>query len=269
MNEIVKLKSKRVIGAALEANLVEQVKYYGKSPLVTFYDEENMIRMMTGLPLINLNLVAGARLITEQIDQQIEIALTPFRKQKVPLIWWVGPTTIPNDLGSHLENHGLKKAFDMLGMFYDLENLKEELTFPPNFNHQLVDNYEKLKNWAEAQTQGFETNVSNTKHIFNFESTLGVNPDSPWLRYLGFLGGHLVGSSILFERAGVGAIFNVATIPEFRRQGIGTIMTKIPLIKARSLGYKYGVLKASPMGAHLYQKMNFKECGKIGLYYSS
>ncbi|MFW9906090.1 MAG: hypothetical protein ACFFFH_17335 [Candidatus Thorarchaeota archaeon] len=63
------------------------------------------------------------------------------------------------------------------------------------------------------------------------------------------------------------AVFNVATVPKFRRQGIGTIMTKISLLKGKSLGYNYGVLKASSMGMHLYRKMDFKECCKIGLYY--
>ncbi len=269
MNEIMKKESIGAIGAALEANLVEQVKFYGKSPLVTFYDEKSLIRMITGLPSLNLNLIAGASLISENIDQQIENALAPFRKHKVPAIWWVGPSTIPNDLGSHLKNHGLTKAFDMLGMFYKLENLKKELEFPSGFTYKLVNNETTLRTWAETQTYGFEAQSSDTKHILMFENSLGTNPKSPWLRYIGYSNGEPVGTSILFEKAGVGAIFNVAIIPKYRRQGIGTFMTKIPLLKARSLGYKYGVLKASPMGVHLYRKMNFEECGEIGLYYLS
>lgn len=60
------------IGVALEANLIEQVRYFGKSPLVNFYDETNMTRMATGLPVATLNLIAGVRLSENYLDQAIE-----------------------------------------------------------------------------------------------------------------------------------------------------------------------------------------------------
>ncbi len=260
--------SASAIGAALEANLIEQVKFYAKSPLAIFYDENNMVRVISGLPVSILNLIVGAKL-SDDIEGQIQNALKPFKKQKVPMIWWVGPTTEPEDLGDSLIDQGLKKSFEMPGMFYDLENLEGELKFPSEFSFKQVNNDNLLKIWAETQSKAFEADSSFTKHIYDFEKTLGTDKSSPWIRYIGFLSKEPVAVSILFHAAGVAAVFNVATMPEFRRQGIGTFMTKIPLLKARSLGYNYGVLKASPMGVHLYRKMQFEECCTIGLYYLS
>ncbi|MFX0115247.1 MAG: GNAT family N-acetyltransferase [Candidatus Hodarchaeota archaeon] len=254
------------IGVALEANLIEQVRYYGKSPLVNLYDETNMIRMATGLPVSTLNLIAGARLSENQIEREIEAALTLFKRQKVPMIWWVGPTSLPINLGSYLEQHGLEKVFDMLGMFYRLETL-EEVELPSEFTFKIVNNEKLLRIWAETQTRGFESDDAATDHIYKFEKSLGTSLDALWLRYIGFMDNEPVGVSILFQGAGVAAIFNVATVSEYRRHGIGTLMTKIPLLKAKALGYKYGVLKASPIGTHLYRAMGFNECGQIGLYY--
>ncbi|MHA2247325.1 MAG: GNAT family N-acetyltransferase [Candidatus Hodarchaeales archaeon] len=267
MNEILKDKSESAIGAALEANLIEQVRLFATSPLVNYYEENNMVRLVTGLPISILNLIAGAKISEDNIEQEIQLALSPFKEQSIPMIWWVGPTTIPKDLGIHLEKEGLKKGFDMPGMFYELEMLEKKLEFPPEFIFKLVENNVLLRTWAETQSKGFEANLSFTKHIYEFEKILGTDSNSPWLRYIRFMDGVPVAVSILFQGAGVAAIFNVATVPEYRRKGIGTLMTKIPLLKARSLGYEYGVLKASPMGTHLYRKMKFKECCKIGLYY--
>ncbi|MFX0151737.1 MAG: GNAT family N-acetyltransferase [Candidatus Hodarchaeota archaeon] len=267
MKKILTIKSISTIGTALEANLIEQVKFYGTSPLVNLYDENNMVRIVTGLPISIFNLIAGTTFTENDIDHKIELALKPFKKQKVPMIWWVGPTSTPRNLGTYLEKHGLEKSFDMLGMFYDLEKLENNLNLPPSFIYYRVDTNHLLRLWTETQTEGFEANPNENEDIFRFEKTLGINPNSRWVRFIGFIGEKPVGVSILFLGAGVAAIFNVAVVPKFRRRGIGTLMTKIPLLKARSLGYKYGVLKASPLGAHLYKHLNFKECCKIGLYY--
>lgn len=259
--------STSAIGAALEANLIEQVRFYAKSSFTIFFDDKDMVRFISGLPSSILNLIAGAKLSHSLLDTQIHTALDPFRKHNVPMIWWVGPTTKPENLGDYLLEQGLKKNFDMLGMFYDLRNLEEDLALPPEFSYKLVNNDDLLKLWAETESKAFEADPSSTKYIYNFEKSLGFAESSPWLRYIGFIEKEPVAVSILFQAAGVAAVFNVATIPRYRRQGIGTIMTKIPLLQGKLMGYNYGVLKASPMGTYLYRKMDFKECCKIGLYY--
>ncbi len=267
LSEILNQASKASIGAAFEANLIEQVRFFGRSPSVLFYDESNMIRVVSGLPVSILNLVAGATLSEEDIGSKIDRALVPFKRQNVPVIWWVGPTSLPRNLDTYLEQHGLQKGFEMPGMFYELENLKEDLDAPPEFTFAVVDNDALLRTWAETQSRGFGGDQRETDYIFQFERTLGTDPDSSWVRYIGFMDEEPVGVSILHRAAGVAAIFNVAVVPQFRRHGVGTLLTKIPLLKARALGYRYGVLKASSMGTYLYQAMGFEECGQIDLYY--
>jgi ribosomal protein S18 acetylase RimI-like enzyme len=93
-----------------------------------------------------------------------------------------------------------------------------------------------------------------------------MNPHSQWLRFVGLLNDEPVAVSILFLGAGVAAIFNVAVVPECRRQGFGTLITREPLLRARSMGYRYGVLKATPIGTKLYKNMKFEECCKISMY---
>ncbi|MFX0085819.1 MAG: GNAT family N-acetyltransferase [Candidatus Hodarchaeota archaeon] len=256
------------LGIALENNLIEQIKFYATSSIVKYYDNVNMTRFVTGFPVSTLNLIAGAKLKSNKIDQEIERALNPFKKEQgFPMIWWVGPNTEPHNIGNYLEKKGFKRIFDMSGMYFDLENLGRMLILPPNFRFELVESEQDLRIWAETQTRAYEGDLANIEFIYKFEKSLGLGPNLPWKRFVGYMKENPVAVSILFEGTEVAGIFNVATIPKIRRTGIGTIMTNMLLFKARELGYEISVLKATPMGEKLYQSLGFIECCKIRAFF--
>ncbi|MHA1947144.1 MAG: hypothetical protein ACXAC6_03035 [Candidatus Hodarchaeales archaeon] len=255
------------IAELLEENIVEHTKFYAKSPLTTFYDEEGVVRMVTKLPVSFCNLLAGAKLSNMNITNSLNNALKPFNKNKVPLRWWVGPNSYPKDLGKHLEKIGLKKIFDMAGMVFQLKNLEKRYRTPSNFKYEVVTNDSLLVLWAKTQTKAFQGRNELIQYIIQFEKSLGTNEDSPWVRYIGFIDKEPVTVSILFKGRNIASVHNVATIPEFRRKRLGTIMTKIPMFAARDAGYGEIVLKATPKGENLYRAMNFQKCCNIELYY--
>jgi hypothetical protein len=256
------------LGIALENNLIEQIKFYSTSSLIKYYDNVNMTRLVTGFPVSTLNLIAGAKLKLVNIDKDIERALDPFKEERgLPMIWWVGPNTEPHNLGIYLIKRGLKKIFDMSGMFFNLKNLEKELVLPQKFSYKLVEDQYDLRIWTETQTRAYESNPADNDLIYEFEKSLGVGSNLRWKRFIGYMEENPVAVSILFEGTEVAGVFNVATIPKMRRSGIGTIMTNIPLFKARELGYDVSVLKATPIGEKLYHDMGFIECCKIGLYF--
>jgi predicted acetyltransferase len=90
--------------------------------------------------------------------------------------------------------------------------------------------------------------------------------DQPFWTYLAFLNGQSVATSQLFLSAGVAGIYNVTCVPEARGQGIGAAITQAPLLDARAIGYRVGILQASKLGYPVYRRLGFQDFGKMSLY---
>jgi ribosomal protein S18 acetylase RimI-like enzyme len=85
--------------------------------------------------------------------------------------------------------------------------------------------------------------------------------------YLGVLDDKPVATSLLYPGGGVAGIYNVATLPEARRQGIGSALTVAPLLQAHTWGYRIGTLQSTPMGLNLYRRLGFREYCRFQVYF--
>ena len=265
MSDILKDLSAPALVTAIKANLFEWYRYLGNSPKAELQDSSELTWLLTGISNSFVNGVLRTQLELDNVDVIIEETLAHFKSRNVTrLSWWIEPGTQPTDLGKHLAAHGLTYTDGEPGMAVDLVGLNEDLPTPSGLTIEHVGDTETLRKWAYASIIGFELPETSVDTWFDLFTGLGF--DLPLRNYVGILNREPVATSELFLAAGVAGIYVVATIPEARRQGVGTAITLAPLREARAMGYRIGILHSSSMGLEMYRRLGFQEYCKMSHY---
>jgi ribosomal protein S18 acetylase RimI-like enzyme len=250
---------------AIEAGIFRFWIRLGRSPRLGLYDGPDMIRLISEVPSPFCNNVLRALLAPHDIDSRIEATLAPYKARRLPVRWWTTPSTRPTNLGSLLEARGLIRMADVAGMAVHLPDLSEQVKRPPDLTVEPVSDMRTLDPWIQVLTIGVGAPAS-VGALF-FDVLAGSGFELPWRHYIGWLKGEAVAcSSLLLGEGGVAGIYFVATVPEARGQGIGSALTLVPLLDARAMGYRTGVLGATQMGLGVYQGLGFREYCKFGIY---
>jgi len=221
----------------------------------------------SGLNRAGYNGVTRAQFGDEQIDQQIENALEPFRRNGIPLTWWVGPLSEPATLGKALQAHGFTHNRDMIGMAADLGQLTK-LT-PPDLDYTFEEIHTpaELADWMPLFAQTFGIPASDIPFVLDVFAQLTFSPDSEWRHYMMRVDGQVVATGSLHFGAGVAGLYNIATRPNDRQHGLGTAITLLAYEEAVKMGYDIGALQTTyPNALRLYHRMGFEVYCKFGIY---
>ncbi len=252
--------------AAMESNMVSFWSAYGRANGSTWQATSSVAWFYTGIQVPLFNGVLCARLQPDEVEATIAALQSKINEQGAPALWWLGPLSAPPNLGILLEQQGLRPAGKVPGMALDLAVLVDKPELLPNFTIEKVTGMEMQARWARIAGEGTGFPNVATEAMVQIESALGNPLYKAQRRYLGFWNGKPIAAAALVLDSGVAGIYAVATLPEARRKGIGRLMTVIPLLEARQLGYRVGVLQASSMGYPIYQKIGFKDVCTYQLY---
>src|SRR4051812_45205449 len=107
MRQVLEDLSDGALVQAVDANFRAFLRVFCRLPETELHDDPEVAWMISGVRATVFNLVLSARFPTRTTDVRIEETLEPFRRRGVPMMWWVGPSSLPADLGNRLRHHGL------------------------------------------------------------------------------------------------------------------------------------------------------------------
>ena len=260
--------SPQAIAAAIEQNGFAFFLSLAAPMQAEVYEDEQILRVITGLPFSPLNVILRVHFEPEEIERKIAAALAAFGEGelRLPLTWWIGPATQPPQLGKLLLAHGLVHAADAPGMALDLHKLQVVTPTPARFTLTSVTDPEGIEHWVQTFATCSQFNEQATQIWLTVHRYMGLKHKDSCRYYVGWLGGLPVATSLLFLHNGIAGIYQVATLPEYREQGIGTAMTSVPLREAFGQGYHIGVLESSQMAISMYRRLGFQQYCTLSAY---
>jgi len=256
----------KLVKAAIKANWENYHYCLGRSPTVELSIGRYLTWLITNMPDHFMNLVVCTELPAEGFNEIIESALTHFKSLNIRKLSWLAREGLPAlEIKRHLEAHGLifSESFSV-EMAADLTTLNEDVKLPNELRIITVDGGTMLKKWIHVASVGFGVPSKLESIWYDFFEMAAC--DLPFQTYLALLDGKPVATSQLFTSAGVAGIYNVTCLPEARRQGIGAAITLAPLVAAREMTYRIGILQASSLGYNVYRRLGFQDFGKLSVY---
>ena len=226
----------------------------GKCSAFTYRD--GLYEVLTGLPSPNANLLFGMHV--PNVVNYVREVTARLKEIQAPAHWWVGPCTTPPELTELLVEAGWSEGEGCPAMVADLANLAV-CPHPQGFELREVRRDEDLAEWRRilSLNSGFWEEVGELM--------------SPWEEksltfYTAFLGLEAVGTTALYIQEGVPGIYCVTVLPQFRGQGIGSLLTALPLMKCREMGFRTATLQSSKQGYSVYRRLGFREVCRLRVF---
>src|SRR5437763_15051776 len=91
----------------------------------------DMLRVKTGLPHELLNGIFRAHIPEDDPQATIDAVLADFLAERIPMMWWGGPSSVARTLATYLEDCGVDHAGELRGKARDLEAVLSHLSPRP------------------------------------------------------------------------------------------------------------------------------------------
>ncbi len=250
---------------AIKANWVEYYTCLGRAPGSELSIGPYLSWCLTGALDPFLNVVFRTRLPGAGADEMINATLAHFRAQQVEACtWWAEEENVCPDLDQFLTGHGLKLEEGGIGMAADLTALPADVPQAAGLTVRPVEDEAGWREWVHVVRLGFGLPERSEPRLYELYASLGGT--APMQSYLASLNGQPVGTAQLFLAAGVAGIYEVACVPDARRQGIGPAVTWTALRAAQAEGYRIAILQASERGYGVYRRLGLQAYGRLPRY---
>ena len=240
-----------------------------RAPKAVVFKGMGVVAGSSGLPVPLLNQALGgqypAGMTSAAIDDEIEAVKAFFAERKVPWYWWLGPHSKPSNFGRRLERHGL--AFDPPPLPALAARLPASLPpICPDAHVWLASGQDDLKAASTIRRIAFRFPDGAAENYFEAmaDEWLRGDPARLYLARLGDGPPAAIGALIMAEK--YPGVYVMATLPEWRRKGLGKAILARILLDAASEGHELAVLTASRYGYPLYRQFGFEHIFDYHIY---
>lgn len=200
------------------------------------------------------NIILRVNWPDENLDENIDKLFAQVSQHVDAIDWMLFPTDKPSALSRRLEARGMPGGRGGNWLWTDLTALVAEPDVPPNFRIEWVRNDAMMAEWVRASEEGFGVELG---WFYDAYARHGYGDDAFSLHYTGYVGDLPVTSATLLDAGGGASIYDVSTLPAFRKQGFGGLITYSLMKETHNRGYADTWIWSSGMAQSLYRKLGF------------
>jgi ribosomal protein S18 acetylase RimI-like enzyme len=229
------------------------------------HDDPDLLWHVSNQPQWVFNNAIRARFTPETVEARLDEIIGTYKQRGLPVLWWVTPSSEPSDLGERLLARGLVGPEPVPTMAADLTRISLDVPPVPGLDIVPLREGDSLYDYADVirRTNDWDQSVTDTYHGL----MAAIPADGPIIRLMGTLNGEPVATgAVTLHPGSIVGVYNICTVPEARRMGIGAAMTLAGLRDAYARGARWAVLQASEMGAGIYRAMGFEEVCSFDAY---
>jgi ribosomal protein S18 acetylase RimI-like enzyme len=234
------------LAAAVDDNYWESFRLIAKACGGEILDEGGILAVATGVPVAMLNIAFVRQPLASPRDA-LTAAVAFFDRQRLPFVVRVRMDTRQPEAA---------EARDALGdtVRYGAVPIPDPPSASADLNIVNVRDDKMLSQFQGVLAEGFgmPLEIAERLIVSDLSRQDGVE------LYLGQADGRAVAASTLVLTGSTAGIYNVATVNDFRRRGIGEAMTWHCVSRGLESGCSVAVLQASSMGRPVYERMGFR-----------
>ncbi len=180
-------------------------------------------------------------------------------EESLPTLLMTNPIRTPRTLIQFLDQQKMKKS-QWIAMTIKLDK-SQKMQMSDGLKVKKVVGEDEMQQWCAVAEVALMDNKELNHSLYH-----RLSKEEDIFFYLGYYKGKAVATSMLFMKNGVAGIYLVATLKAYRGKGFGTNMTSYALKTAKESVCLTAMLQATALGKGVYEKIGFKEMGKIDVY---
>ena len=191
-------------------------------------------------------------------DKEIENAIEFFGSHQLPFHWWSS--------AKNLEAKGFQFGGILTGIALDISNDLPNTKTTSKVQIKITHEKEGLNVFTNLFGNAFGMKP-NAFAQFQAVSTAAMNKGEQ-VHFLAFVDGKPVGTATLATCPASAGIWSLSTLPEFRKNGVGSALVSAALAEAKKRKYDQvmAILMPKGMAWGLFTKLGFKEVCKFPFY---